>query len=473
MSGDCSEMRIMKKRILAIGLDSAPPELLFDKFIDKLPNLSKLVKNGMRGKLESSHPPITVPAWAVMYTSKTPGDLGMYGFRHRKRGSYTEYYIVSSQSVKEPMLWDIIGSHGLKSCVIGIPPSYPPKPLNGQLISCFITPDADKEYTYPRELKIEVEKLVGRYIFDVVFRTEKRRKLLKELFQMTDKHFRVLNYLIERYKWDFFGFVEIGVDRVHHAYWKYFDENHHLYTPGSEFSDVIERYYITIDEKIGELLKHIDDNTIVFILSDHGAKGMRGAFCINEWLADRGYLTFKSRPKEPIDLEKASIDWSQTKAWGWGGYYARIFINLKGREPRGIISPDRYEEIIDELKEDLNSIEDPNGRKMNNKIYRPKDLYPIVKGDPPDMMVYFDDLYWRSAGTVGHNTIYLPENDKGPDDAVHSMYGIFSIYDPSETISSKDLGIVSIYDVMPTMLKIMKIPIPKNLRGKPLRWLDG
>jgi len=130
--------------------------------------------------------------------------------------------------------------------------------------------------------------------------------------------------------WDFLMFVEIGVDRVQHAFWKFFDKNHHLYVQGSRYENAIRDYYRFIDEKVGGLLKHIDNETVVIVVSDHGAKRMRGAFCINEWLIKKGYLALKKRPEKVVSLDKAEVDWSKTKAWGWGGYHARIYINVKG-----------------------------------------------------------------------------------------------------------------------------------------------
>ena len=160
-------------KVFVIGLDSAPPELLFHEFIDKLPNIKRIVEKSIYGPMKSCIPAITIPAWIVMATGKTPGELGLYGFRHRKGNSYKDIWIAHSLMVKEKAIWDYLGERGYKSVVLGVPPSYPPKRINGWMIGCFITPDSSVNYTYPAELKSEIERVVGDYIFDVVFRKER------------------------------------------------------------------------------------------------------------------------------------------------------------------------------------------------------------------------------------------------------------------------------------------------------------
>ncbi|HAV41288.1 MAG TPA: nucleotide pyrophosphatase, partial [Acidobacteria bacterium] len=317
------------KRLLIIGLDCAPPSLIFDR-ADKLPNLNRLMTDGVSGPLRSCDPPITIPAWMVMATGRDPGELGLYGFRHRKSYEYNKMWIANSTAVKAKTVWDYLGEQGKKSILVGVPPSYPPKPVRGELISCFITPSSEKSYTYPEELKAEIEEHFGPFLFDVVFRTEDRSEVLKEIYQMTEYHFRVVDYLLDRQDWSLFWLVEIGVDRMHHAFWKFMDKNHHLYKPGNSFESAIYDYYQFLDEKIGQLLKKIDQNTAVLVVSDHGAKGMKGAFCVNDWLIEQGDLVISEPPARGQSVDNLKIDWKRTRAWGWGGYYARIFLNVEG-----------------------------------------------------------------------------------------------------------------------------------------------
>ncbi len=148
----------MKRKLLVVGLDSAPAEIVFDRAAE-LPVLRSLMERGLWGTMRSSDPPITIPAWMVMATGRDPADLGLYGFRHRTDYSYDKMWIATSQSVKAPKVWDHIGRAGGRSCLVSVPPSYPPPEVPGWLISCFITPGPDKEYTHPRELKEEIEQV--------------------------------------------------------------------------------------------------------------------------------------------------------------------------------------------------------------------------------------------------------------------------------------------------------------------------
>jgi len=453
-----------KKKLVIIGLDCATPRTFFQDFKDDCPNIKKLMDSGVYGKLRSCDPPITIPAWMVMSTGKKAGTLGLYGFRHRKENLYDDFWIASSYNIKEPTVCDIIGDKGLKSCVLGLPPTYPVQKINGCLVSGFITPDSTTEFTYPAELKEEIIDKVGDYIFDVNFRVNKKEDLIKEIYAMTEIHFKTVKFLMQNKDWDYFKFVIIGLDRFHHAFWKYYDKGHQKYKPNNKFEGEMRKYYSYLDKKVGEILDLLDNDTVVMIVSDHGAKAMKGLICINMVLEELVVLKFNKKPKPRTRIRDADIDWNNTYAWGWGGYYARIFLNLEGREPNGIIKKADYEKIRDKIVNMLKKIKDVNGNPMNTKVYKPEELYEIIRGDAPDLMVYFDDLNWRSAGTVGYDSIYLDENDTGPDDAVHDWYGVYIIYDPKKKIG-KDLGVKSILDIAPTSLNILRIEVPVDMEG--------
>jgi len=445
------------RRMFIFGLDSTPPRILYDRVGVDLKYLSEVVDESTRFILRSCHPPITIPAWISMFTGKTPGELGIYGFRHRKPGDVHESYIVNSRFVREPTLWDVLGSRGYYVGVIGVPPTYPPKPVHGFMITDFTTPGPDKNYTFPPWLKYDIEKLFGPYIFDVVYRSYEKDRVRREIFEMTKQHINIVKYLLTSRRWDILVYVEIGVDRVHHAFWKYYDREHPKHQEHPLYSRVIPEYYKLLDREFNEIRKLIPKDTVIVVVSDHGVKAMKGAFAVNQWLEEQGYLKFKEKPRKPgEDINHTLIDWEHTIAWGWGGYYARIFINLEGREPKGIVKKWEYEDIVKQLKNDIVRIRGPNGELWDNKVYTPYELYPQVRGDAPDLLVYFDNLNWRSAGTIGWDTVYLSENDRGPDDAVHDWNGVLAIYDPEQTLSKGfkcEIGIEKVYSILMEILK--------------------
>ncbi len=458
-----------KKKLVIIGLDCATPRTLFEDFFDDCPNIKKMVENGVYGKLRSCNPPITIPAWMVMSTGKKAGTLGLYGFRHRKENLYDDYWIATSYNIKEPKVWEILTEKGLKSCILGLPPTYPVQPLNGYLVSGFITPDITSSYTYPPILKEEIKEKVGKYILDVNFRVEDKTILLKEIYEMTKVQFKTVKYLMQNKDWDYFKFVIIGLDRFHHAFWKFYDKKHPKHEPGNRFENEMRKYYQYLDQEVGEILDLTDENTITMIVSDHGAKAMKGLVCVNMALEDLGLLKFKVRPKPGTRLANAEIDWDNTYAWGWGGYYARIFLNVEGREPHGIIKRKDYEKMRDVIIKKLKSIKDNNGNPMNTIVYKPEELFESINGNPPDLMVYFDNLNWRSAGTVGYDSMYLDENDTGPDDAVHDWFGVYVLYNPMKKLGN-NLGTKSILDIAPTSLKILGFEIPNDMEGTVIKF---
>ncbi len=462
-----------RKKVLVIGLDCAPPELVFDQWRDELPNFKRVMDDGVWGKLESCIPAITVPAWSSMMSSKDPGTLGFYGFRNRGDYSYEKNTLANSNSVKTDRVWDVLSRAGKKVITVGVPQTYPPRPVNGLQVGCFLSPSTtnhEKPYTYPASAMQEIEATVGDYLVDVPnFRTEDKDYLLRQIYTMTEKRFKLVKKWIAEKDWDFFMFVEMGTDRIHHGLWKYHDPTHHKYEVHPVLNESIHHYYRYIDSEIGQILDLVDEqNTTVFIVSDHGAKKMDGGICVNEWLIKEGYLALKSRPATLTSIDKCEIDWSRTRVWGDGGYYARIFLNVEGREPQGIVKRDEYEALRDELKAKFEALVDHNGVNIGTKVYKPQEIYKECNGVPPDLIVYFGDLSWRSVGTVGHGSIYTFENDTGPDDCNHAQFGIVIRHDPDvhEGPCGRELTGLQLMDMAPAILKQLDIPVPADMQGK-------
>ena len=270
--------------------------------------------------------------------------------------------------------------------------TFPVEKLDGFMVSSFLTPGLDSEYTYPHDLRDEIKKEVGEYIFDYANRsTEAPEKVLKAIYLMTEKRFNLFKHFSKTKNLDFMMMVEMGVDRIHHYMWSYIDPTHPKFQgKDNKFKDCVLNYYKYVDEKIGELMALPEAKDAKWMLtSDHGAKAMKGLFLLNEWLIKEGYLVLNKYPKDITKLEKCDVDWSKTKAWAWGGFYSRIFFNVKDRELQGSISRKDLEREKDELIKKLEAVKDDEGNLMGNKIYRPIDLYEKVTGDPPDLLGFF------------------------------------------------------------------------------------
>jgi predicted AlkP superfamily phosphohydrolase/phosphomutase len=408
-----------------------------------------------------------------MLSSRDPGVLGFYGFRNRADYTYNKLSIATSLAVKEKRIWDYLTEAGKSSIVIGVPQTYPVSPINGHMVSCFLTPNLESPFTHPPEFKEEVlTHTDSHYMFDVKgFRTDNKAWLLQQLIDMTEIRFKLLDDVIDRHDWDLFMWVEMGVDRIHHGFWRFHDPQHRLHEPGSRFENAIRDYYKQIDERVGQIIGRVPEDTIILVVSDHGVRRMDGGVCLNEWLWKNGWLGFKTPPPEGqiTKFDQLEIDWSKTRAWGDGGYYGRVFLNIKGREPEGIVPPEAYEDTRRELEAALNTIMDADtGQIVGAECHRPENIYQTTNGIPPDFIVYFGNLHYRSIGSIGHDKFTTRENDTGPDDANHGPEGIFIWYDPQSSQTGQLHG-HQLMDISPTLLNAFQLNIPSTMQGRVIR----
>ncbi len=457
------------KRVVIIGWDCAPPQLVLGPYLEKMPHLRALVENGVAGELRSSDPPITVPAWTCMMSSVNPGQLGFFGFRNRTVGEYGGKWIANGSAVKVPRVWDILGDAGKRVCALNVPQTYPVRPVNGIMVSSFLTPDTDSEYTYPASLAPQIDAIADGYVIDVDhFRTDDKQALLDRIYEMTDKRFKVASALMQVEDWDFFMMVEMGPDRLEHGFWKYCDPAHPKYEPGNPFETAMLDYYVHLDEQLGRFIELAGDDAAVMVVSDHGGKAMQGSFGINDWFIREGLLVLKQPVEGRTRFDEDLVDWERTTCWAWGGYYGRVFLNVAGREPQGTIAREDYERVRDELIERIKAVPDPEGRPMNTTVVRPQDIYsgPFVD-DAPDLMVYMDDLNWRLGQDLGNEDLYAFDTEIGPDDSVHDYCGMIAARVPGD--AQLRLGDPShLMDVAPTVLELLGVPVPAHMEGRSL-----
>ena len=351
-----------------------------------------------------------------------------------------------------------------------MPPSYPPPTeFPGWRVGCFLTPPSADRYAFPQDLEAEIEEELGgkgRYIFDIPnFRTAGFDVTLDQVFKMTERRFQVGRRLIRNKPWDFFMLCDIAPDRLHHVFWQYVDPTHPLHEPGNRYEGVFQEYYRSLDRELASLIELVPDDAVTIVMSDHGARPMMGGLCFNDWLIQEGYLALEQQVVGgPVPFKDVPIDWTRTVAWGDGGYYGRLFLNVKGREPHGVVDPSRYEATRNELIEKLEAGPGPDGTPLGTKVLKPQDVYPDVRGVAPDLLVYFGDLSWRSVGSIGNPSLFTYENDTGPDGANHDRDGILIMSGAPGQATGKTEGL-RLVDVGPTILSLYDIDASTALPG--------
>lgn len=469
----------MRPRVMVIGLDCLEPTLAFDRYRADMPNLQRIVA-GAWGELESICPPITCPAWMCGYTGRDPGQLGVYGFRNRAGWDYGPLELAFSDAIPRevaPAAWDVAGDHGRHCTILGVPPGYPPREVNGEFVGCFLTPGVESPFATPPALATEVRAAFGDYRFDVEdARSEDRHRMLTEIYEMTEQRWRLADHLLASRDWDLFAMVEIGTDRMHHAFWQYMDPRHILYEPDSAYREAIREYYRRVDVGIGELLRHVDGETLVLCVSDHGAQRMDGGFLLNEWLLREGFLHLKADgPTRPGAFDPAGVDWSRTVAWGAGGYYGRVFLNVAGREPQGVVDPARLTSVRQEIASRLEAIRYPWGESgARNRVFFPERVYREVRGFAPDLVLYPGDLYWRALGGFARQPgeVFTERNDTGPDGANHARFGAFAAIRGADLLRGRGPGRrlrgLRLLDLGPTILTHLGLPVPRGVAGQPI-----
>jgi len=446
------------RRVVIIGLDCVPPKLAFERYRAQMPNLSALMQSGTWGPLRSCVPPITVPAWAAMLTGRDAGELGLYGFRKRVDGAYSLQNARASD-LQQPWIWQRLRAAGKRVAALFVPPGYPLPSADADttLVSCMLTPGADRPHTHPAALANEIADRFGPYIPDLAdVRSGDRAALLQQLYAMTAQHFAIAAHVFTQQRPDFMVMVEIGPDRLHHAFWQSFDPQHPRHDPQDPFLDCARDYYAFLDAELGKLLALFDEDTTVLIVSDHGARPLQGGICVNEWLIEHGLLVLAEPPEGPTSPSRLAVDWTRTRAWAEGGYYARVCLNVEGREPQGIVQRAQYVKQRQEIIGLLEAIPGPDGERLAHRVLTPEACFRALNGSPPDILAFLGDLDYRAIGSVGFGRLHITGNDTGPDGCNHDWDGIFVMSGGGVAGLGEVYG-YEIYDVYRTVLGLLDL----------------
>ena len=501
-------------RVMVIGLDCGTLDLIKPwARAGHLPNLARLIEEGCHGILESTLPTISPAAWTSFMTGKNPGKHGIYDFMRRREGTY-HMQVIRNDLVAQGTVFRQLSEAGRRVGVVNVPMTYPPEPVNGFMISGLGAPDNDR-YTYPPEL-VHTIKAQGYTVNNsMAFSPQRADAFLQHLKEETDKRAAVILDKLAEERWDFFMAVFRDIDTVEAFYWHYMDPDHPMHNPqeAERYGDAILQYHRQIDNIIGRMLDLFGPDGNIIVMSDHGGGPLHKEVYVNNWLAQEGFLTFKQQTEgrnlyrgglrklgltrenlqrlfgwNIIDRMKAFlpsvvttwfpwqhpnlidvVDWSQTRAYSFG-HIGQIYINLKGREPEGIVEPGAdYERTVEEIIEKLSQLVDPEiGERVVTGVYRKADIY---HGDctawAPDINVIF--CHMRYLVHIGlefaHEEIFGPvvRHETG----THRLDGMLIARGPAIR-QMQELAQTSICDLAPTILYLMGLPIPEDVDGRVL-----
>jgi len=335
----------------------------------------------------------------------------------------------------------------------------------------------DLPISHPVTYSIYLEKMFGPYATlglaeDTWALNEKvldDEAFLAQCYANHEDRERMLFDALEKTRHGLCACVFDTTDRVQHMFWRYLDEDHPAAReiPRAQRPTVIQDLYARMDELIGRVMKQIDEQTLLMIVSDHGFKSFARCVNLNAWLHQAGYLVLKQGKTESGDWFD-DVEWSRTRAYTMG--LNGLYLNLKGREGKGIVEQGvEGESLKEELRRKLNGLVDPeSGRVGITGVFDCEEVYagPYVE-NAPDLIVGYGEGYRASWDSVmGKVTSQIFEDNLkawSGDHCVDPRLVPGVLFSNQRIVDEKP----AIVDVAPTVLKLFGLALPGYLDGKP------
>ncbi len=458
-------------KVFVFGIDGAAPSLIFKEWLPELPTIRKLLQQGIHARLNSTIPPSTIVAWSSMFSGKDTSEIGIFSFTYKDKEGKTQ--LVDSRQVSCDRLWDILSKQQKKSVVLHVPITYPVNPIDGVMVSCFLSPGLTEQSAYPARITEKIRALGDPdMFFDVAVGLARHKalpiaELLKNVYAMTEKQITLAQDLLQHEPWEFFVYMCIGTDRLQHMLWRHFDTAHRRFIKESPHKDALKNYYIHLDQKLAEMLRLLPPDVNIMVVSDHGMVKQEGKININNWLLQKGYLMLTKEAQELVKKEKTRfkfeyVDFARSKVYAAGAYNARVFLNKE-------LLGSNFEAFQEQLIRELQQIPDDLGNPLQTYVYKKEDIYKKPEHEEcPNLTVYFDDLRWASNPDLGQEGLYSWESAVGADSAGHARQGIFILSGPQVTRRG-DIGEIDLRQIAPTLLGLLQVTIPKDIEVKPIR----
>lgn len=430
------------RKLFVLSIDGVPYSLVREALQKgRMPHFKRLIDEGSWVRMHSVLPVVSSVAWATFSTGTNPARHGIAGFV--ERDERLNYVILTSRHLRAKSLWRRLSELDKRVIAVNVPTSYPPEPIEGIIVGDFLSPSLEKAI-HPPSLAPLLKEL--NYIIDPEPRLAHRdkRAFLREVFRALRARSELLFRLLEHESWDFFMMHIMETDRIHHFFWEAKEDPQHPYH--RDFWG----FYARVDELIGQLAEALDSNTELIILSDHGFCGIRSEVDLNSYLEELGYLHFREGAETLKDLDPSSRAYSLTPG--------RIYINLKGREQMGSVSPQDVPKLLDELTQALYELKCSHGEQVIHRVYRREELYqgPLL-AQMAELIVHPNDGYDLKAGV--HKELF----SRSPRTGMHT-YEDALIYIRGHGLKADEKN--SIIDVTPTIFELMELEIPKELEGE-------
>lgn len=459
-------------KLFVLGLDGASFRLIY-QFVneDKLPNFKKLIREGMFKKLKTTNPPHTAPGWTSAFTGVQPGKHGIYQFWDTQSPDYFGEYMGSNQ-VGVPTVWEILNQFSYRTIMVNIPMTYPPKEVNGTMISWPLSNTL--RYAYPKDVLFKVAKAGGHYASDINVMFDNNLEYISEAIEVTKKRVKTVEYFLKNEEWDLFISVFTEIDRISHYYWSFMDESSPVYNPNVEekYKLAIENIYRETDLALGKILEMLPDDATLMLLSDHGFTVGQVDFYVQTFLMNHSLLAVKEVDRESVKdyswfyMEEAGkkyeVDWNQTTAYMASPGSYGVNINLKGRQKQGIIEQDQYEEERDKIIALLKTIIHPVKKTpmfrevlIREEVYAGKSLHMA-----PDIIMVPYEYSTMVHHKIDPDKIFGKPEQKG----MHDTDAIFGLY--GQNAPQYKFGEIALEDIAPTILNLFSIKTPAYMDGE-------
>lgn len=493
-------------KLLIIGIDGATYDLIMPWMEEgHLPNLQRLIRQGVYCDLASTMPPVTSPAWPTFMTGCNPGKHGVFDFI---QPSGADFQLVNASKIKQPTIWQRLSAAGYRVGVLNVPVTYPPQPVNGFVISGILSPKSGR-ISYPRDLISRYEAVLGEYRVapKIQYKPGNEAAFIEDIYSLIRSHGEWALALMAHESWDVLMVHFIALDIMMHALWRFMDHNHPRYEP-TIFENAIRDGYRLVDEYVGRLIELLDQDCAVLVMSDHGFGPLNSIVNLNNFLMQKGLLNLRQDPVtrvkasafkhgispalvyrwiEKIGLQNlatrvskntrnqvvakflsfANVDWSRTVAYSMG-HVGQIYLNIAGREPEGIVTEDNYQQVRQQVIDALQDLRDDSGRGLVSRIVLREDTYhgPYASNGP-DIHLVLDDYRVIAFPLFATDGKIVTQQIRG-DSGCHRREGIF-IASGSGIASGGRLPEANIMDLAPTILHLLGESVPRSMDGQVLQ----